>query len=123
MSCGNGAPPCRGDVAPGFNPLRLCAACLARYRAISGSPVQVGEGFAEPRPEYKPVHCAQCYMGLCHLAQMSEKPTKDGGLLVTITAPPYGCHYLRGEAPPVQKAAAPTAKKRKRPASSPLLDR
>lgn len=33
--CGNGAPRCREPAARGYNPLRLCERCLARYRAVA----------------------------------------------------------------------------------------
>jgi hypothetical protein len=45
--CGNGDPerPCRNAVASGYNPLRLCAACLSRYPAppeLAGLVLHVG---------------------------------------------------------------------------------
>lgn len=32
--CGNASPRCRAYVAPGYNPLRLCRECFAKYDAL-----------------------------------------------------------------------------------------
>ena len=82
--CANGFPGC-GFAAPGYNPLGLCAGCLAKYRAACSSPIPVGGGAPAPLVRVRPCPLG-CSGGPCKAASVVRR-----GDWIHITLRPGAC--------------------------------
>jgi hypothetical protein len=83
--CPNRRPGC-GESAPGYNPLRLCVACLTKYKGAGGHSRPIGEGASA-----KLTKPAPCPSGCPSSAPCPRSRVTRSGGWIHYTPPVGGC--------------------------------